>query len=180
MTFIITKDFNFCYGHRVHNQVLDAILSENMPCKCRHLHGHEAKVSISLSSDTLKAGMVTDFNNLSWLKTFLDRHIDHKFVVDIVDPLRESMTHNCPLELIKLDDSSDFIVGHSLRIPDTVTNSAEYEYLESFFVVNFVPTSENFSEWLFNLVNEKMKSINVTVNSVEWWESSKSRSIYTG
>jgi 6-pyruvoyltetrahydropterin/6-carboxytetrahydropterin synthase len=54
----------------------------------------------------------------------------------------------------------------------------EFEYYESFFIVDFIPTSENLSKWVFDLVEPKMARIGVKVGEVEWWETPKSCSRY--
>ena len=52
---IISKDFNLCYGHRVWTQLLKEshCAKGDSSCKCKHLHGHEGKVTISLKSKSL-------------------------------------------------------------------------------------------------------------------------------
>ena len=87
----ITKHFDFCYGHRVHTQELDAELSCNSPCKCRHLHGHQGKLEISLSANRLNNGMVTDFHHLNWVKPWIDQYFDHKMILDKKDPYLKSL-----------------------------------------------------------------------------------------
>ena len=52
------------------------------------------------------------------------------------------------------------------------------EYYEGFFLVDFVPTSENLSHWIANLVDIRMAPLNVRVHHVDWWETPKSRSTY--
>lgn len=91
----ISKSFDFCYGHRVWAQELNPEFSNNKKCSCRHLHGHNGTVTINLEATKLdNQGMVTDFGNLSWFKTWLKNYVDHKFILDINDPLFESMTHS--------------------------------------------------------------------------------------
>lgn len=52
-------------------------------------------MTINLEATKLdNQGMVTDFGNLSWFKTWLKNYVDHKFILDINDPLFESMTHS--------------------------------------------------------------------------------------
>jgi len=94
MKYIIDKSFSFCYGHRVHNQRLNTEFTEsgNACLACRHLHGHEGLVKVFLEEDTdstnvADTGMVTDFKHLGWFKNFLDDTLDHKFIMDLEDPL---------------------------------------------------------------------------------------------
>jgi len=205
MAWTIDKEFSFCYGHRVWTQELinDYCQKQDTSCKCRHLHGHEGKVHVYLSAETLEAGMVTDFKHLGWLKDVLDDVLDHKFIIDRNDPLFNGMVVQPWKEAFGLDPESFsapmlrrfqvkgeipwsmnashlFIPAEGLRderfmnIPESVI-----EYLQSFVVVNFVPTSENLSKWLFDMVQQRMREIGVEVTKIEWNETPKSRSTYT-
>lgn len=77
MTTEITKEFNFSYGH----------LLPNHDGKCRNLHGHNAKVFITVSRDVVdepgsaQEGMVMDFGDLKKIvnETIIDKW-DHKFL----------------------------------------------------------------------------------------------------
>ena len=177
MKWKIDKSFSFCYGHRVHNQSLNADYSEDSCLACRHLHGHEGLVKVHLESDKLERGMVTDFKHINWFKTFLDDTLDHKFIMDMNDPL---IPHEVPdfckdgrLDLEKLEwhergyytPKLEFIVGQG---------DAIYEKYEGFIFVQFVPTSENLAAWLMEVAREKMKGLGVNVVSVDYWETPKS------
>lgn len=206
MKFIIDKSFSFCYGHRVHNQRLDTNFTESGDAclACRHLHGHEGLVKVFLEEDTdfvkianggqtnvQKTGMVTDFKHLGWFKNFLDDTLDHKFIMDLKDPLitHEFSTialppvsggtimdylHKMPegyyvpdLDFIKKHTDS---VGYPPEIADAI-----FEKYEGAVFVDFVPTSENLSGWLLTVVQEKMKDLDgVRVKAVEYWETPKS------
>ena len=173
----ISKAFNFCYGHRVWNQELLCGFAESTVCKCRHLHGHECTVIISLSANELKGDMVTDFNNLGWFKTFANTYLDHKFIIDIHDPLFDTFfPDNQHVEIIKV---GGMVVGRTASIEESLPNYTQ-ELFGSFFIVDFVPTSENFSKWIYEIVQNKMRPINVNVDSIEWKESPKSSSTYYG
>jgi 6-pyruvoyltetrahydropterin/6-carboxytetrahydropterin synthase len=52
--------------------------------------------------------------------------------------------------------------------------------IEGYLIVDFVPTSENLSKWLFDIVNSKMSQIGVKVSRIDWFETPKSRSSYIG
>lgn len=75
----INKEVEFCYGHR--------LLKHNG--KCKHLHGHSAKVVISLESKTLnEQGMVCDFADVSqFIKDWLELELDHTLLLCHDDPL---------------------------------------------------------------------------------------------
>ncbi|MCL2348484.1 MAG: 6-carboxytetrahydropterin synthase [Planctomycetaceae bacterium] len=77
--FTVTREFHFCYGHR--------LLDDNG--KCAHPHGHNAKVQITLAAKTLDGqGMVLDFSELKRIVGgWLDTHLDHRMVLAENDPL---------------------------------------------------------------------------------------------
>lgn len=178
MPHTISKDFEFCYGHRVWTQVLNGEYSSNLLCACRHLHGHEAKVTVSLTADQLTDGMITDFRHLEWLKSFLNTYVDHQFIIDRNDPIYNNLVGDVKLIEVQVP-GRDMVAGYTVD-PDELRkfSAAEREVLEGYFVVNFVPTSENLSQWLQRVVQEKMSNLNVTVSKIVWWESPKSRSEY--
>jgi 6-pyruvoyltetrahydropterin/6-carboxytetrahydropterin synthase len=51
------------------------------------------------------------------------------------------------------------------------------EHIESFVVVDFVPTSENLAAWLMDIVQKKMSLLGITVSKVELYETPKSKSV---
>jgi len=196
MKHIIDKSFSFCYGHRVHNQRLDTKFTESGDAclACRHLHGHEGLVKVFLEEEVtgknLQAtGMVTDFKHLGWFKNFIDDTLDHKFIMDLEDPL-------FPDEFKELwsEDGRGYVMQkmpEGYYLPDmTYINEylkttfddvtlprarAIFEKYEGAVFVDFVPTSENLSSWLFEVCVEKMKGLdNIRVAAVEYWETPKS------
>ena len=81
--FQVTKEINFCYGHRL----------LHYDGKCRHFHGHNGKAVVQLSSETLDAkGMVRDFTDIKGiLQTWIDETLDHRMILHQDDPLRETL-----------------------------------------------------------------------------------------
>jgi len=79
MPFFVSREFTFCYGHRL----------LNYNGKCAHLHGHNGRVLLTLCSDTLdERGMVFDFSELkNAIDSWIQRTIDHKMVLHKDDPL---------------------------------------------------------------------------------------------
>jgi 6-pyruvoyltetrahydropterin/6-carboxytetrahydropterin synthase len=77
--FSVTRELTFCYGHR---------LLEHAG-KCRHLHGHNGKAVITLSSPTLDdLGMVVDFSRLKRVVGgWIDETLDHKLILHHDDPV---------------------------------------------------------------------------------------------
>ncbi len=186
MTWKISKQFNFAYGHRVWVQKLESEFALDRKCVCRHLHGHEAEVHVHLEGDELDPqGMVTDFLHLSWLKKFFDQTVDHKFIIDINDPLYQNLVNrycvgNTTMAAVKVP-GTDHVAGWIIdQGPHADPSTPEFEYLESFFIVDFIPTSENLSKWVYELTTPKMAKLGVKVGEVEWWETPKSCSRYTG
>jgi 6-pyruvoyltetrahydropterin/6-carboxytetrahydropterin synthase len=178
MKWVIDKTFEFCYGHRVHTQVLNGKYAADLKAACRHLHGHEGKMQVFLTADGLdKTGMVTDFRHLEWLKKWINEYIDHQFIIDQADPLYTQMIGTQKLIPVFVPDT-EHIAGYKIDLKDIQSNTSEYEYSEGFLIVNFVPTSENLSQWMAEIVEAKMKSLNVTVKQIDWWETPKSRSTY--
>jgi len=211
MKWIIDKSFSFCYGHRVHNQRLNTEFTESGDAclACRHLHGHEGLVKVFLEegddgSNIADIGMVTDFKHLGWFKNFLDDTLDHKFIMDIKDPLFPHEFLEISNEHIDgsaifyekqgyMNDRKVQLMPEGYWVPDLTIARKElddaiirgvlrdeeadaiFEKYEGAIFVDFVPTSENLSAWLLKIVIEKMKDLpNVRVKSVEYWETPKS------
>ena len=173
MKWQISKQFDFCYGHRVWSQELNKELSLDNCLVCRHLHGHQGKVIVYLESNKLKNGMVTDFKHLNWFKEFIDNVIDHKFILDINDPLFSTLLPN-----ITKDDLIKFNEGYKIINLSKFKNEPNYikEMYESFIIVDFVPTSENISAWLLKIVQNKMSKYGITASKIEYFETPKSKS----
>jgi 6-pyruvoyltetrahydropterin/6-carboxytetrahydropterin synthase len=84
--YIITKEVYFCYGHRLMNH----------PGKCRNLHGHSVKASISIKRDVLdEQGMVCDFSDVKdCVDGFVNRLLDHNFLLHKDDPIIPALIAN--------------------------------------------------------------------------------------
>jgi len=194
MTYVIDKQFDFCYGHRVHNQRLDTNFTENgNNClACRHMHGHQGTVKIFLeatnnNTNIKENGMVVDFKMLGWFKNFLDDTLDHKFIMDVEDPLFASEFPMCEdLEYVYKMDEGFYVPNlneikrrlEELEDGGLIKNNesiAIFEKYEGAVFVDFVPTSENLTAWILEIVINKMKPLSgVKVKAVEYWETPKS------
>lgn len=69
---------DFCYGHRL----------LNYEGKCKHLHGHNAKVEIDIATEKLDGrGMAVDFSDIKTaVKTWIDNELDHRMILNKKDP----------------------------------------------------------------------------------------------
>ena len=76
--FRVTRKIDFCYGHRL----LD------YEGKCRHLHGHNGRVLITIEAATLdQRGMVLDFGDIKRVvATWIDETLDHRMLLRKDDP----------------------------------------------------------------------------------------------
>ncbi|MFZ5829238.1 MAG: 6-pyruvoyl trahydropterin synthase family protein [Planctomycetota bacterium] len=76
--FQVTREIDFCYGHRL----------LNYSGKCRHLHGHNGLLVITIESDRLdERGMVLDFSEIKRVVAgWIDEHLDHRMVLHRDDP----------------------------------------------------------------------------------------------
>jgi 6-pyruvoyltetrahydropterin/6-carboxytetrahydropterin synthase len=175
MKWNISKEFDFCYGHRVWSQELNKEYALDECLMCRHLHGHQGKIIVHLESEILENGMVTDFKHLNWFKKFIDDVVDHKFIIDINDPLYATLL---PMytnidDLIQMPDN--YKIPNLTKIKDEPLHVREM--YEGFIIVDFVPTSENLSTWLLEIVDKKMSKIDIKVSHIEYYETPKSRSV---
>jgi 6-pyruvoyltetrahydropterin/6-carboxytetrahydropterin synthase len=75
----VTKEIFFCYGHRL----------LNYDGKCRHLHGHNGKVVVTLQADRLDPlGMVVDFSEVKRrIGRWIDDNLDHRMLLHRDDPV---------------------------------------------------------------------------------------------
>lgn len=78
-TYTVTKQIDFCYGHRL----------LNYDGKCKNLHGHNAKVEIDIATDQLdKRGMAYDFGEIKKaVKSWIDETLDHRMLLNQQDPI---------------------------------------------------------------------------------------------
>lgn len=130
--------------------------------------------------------MVTDFKHLNFFKNLLDDNFDHKFIMDINDPLLSNLFPEIFIqeEPLRLIDKKYF------KIPDlefierdfNFTNEIK-EKLEGLVLVDFVPTSENLSKYFFNIIEDYFKDLNqsnnVQVAYVDFYETAKSHCRYS-
>lgn len=91
MTFTITKDFRFSAAHSLR-------VPEGHPCG--RLHGHNYVVRVEVSGDLGEDGMVVDFARLEPLRNYVDSHLDHRSLNEVLDqPTAENLAAHLWREL---------------------------------------------------------------------------------
>lgn len=77
--FQVTREIDFCYGHRL----------LNYEGKCKHLHGHNGRAVITLESEDLDLrGMVLDFGDIKRVvSSWIDETLDHRMILCLDDPV---------------------------------------------------------------------------------------------
>ena len=77
--FRVTREIEFCYGHRLLNYA----------GKCRYLHGHNGIAIISIEGPDLDdRGMLVDFSDIkSAVSTWIDDNLDHRMLLHRDDPV---------------------------------------------------------------------------------------------
>ena len=194
----IAKQFDLEYGHRVYNQVLDKEYSIDDCLCCRRLHGHHGTVIVYLEGTKLTRGMIVDFKFLNYLRRFIDDVLDHKFIIGKDDPNFEQMItrpsnwnattavfdkDQWPLIAVPIGEATSNKnpqLGYQI-VPSAVESLVTpnvWEHLESFVIVDFVPTSENLSKWIQQIAQEKMDKLGIKVSRVQFFETPKSQSNY--
>jgi 6-pyruvoyltetrahydropterin/6-carboxytetrahydropterin synthase len=118
--FVISKRFAFSASH-----VLTE-LPEDHPCT--RLHGHNYLVELVLTTEELDAaGFVVDFRRLDTFKRFLDEHLDHRHLNDLlVPPSAEYLA--CWLHRWCTSNLEPDIAGRlaAVRVGETPATWAEY------------------------------------------------------
>ena len=74
----VTREIDFCYGHRL----------LNYDGKCKYLHGHNGRAVIAIQSPELdERGMVMDFSEIKRVvNTWIDENLDHRMILHRDDP----------------------------------------------------------------------------------------------
>jgi 6-pyruvoyltetrahydropterin/6-carboxytetrahydropterin synthase len=127
--FRVTREFEFCFGHRL----------MDYPGKCRHIHGHNAKVCVTLEAESLdRLGMVVDFVEMKRvLAGWLDETFDHTLLLHKDDPLvgalREAGEKVLPLDVSPTTENLaklvfDYARGHGLPVAEVTLWETPYSY----------------------------------------------------
>lgn len=79
----ISKDFSFSAAHSLSGLPVDH--------PCSRLHGHNYVVTVHLRSKELtQQGFVRDYNELKIVKEYIDSHLDHRNLNDVLAPLNST------------------------------------------------------------------------------------------
>ena len=194
---VIDKSFDYCYGHRVWSQTLDPKYSLDSCLACRHLHGHQGKVKLFLGANELAKGMVTDFKHTNIFKKWLDDVMDHKFIIDMNDPLINSMCSELLFEDSLADALSNATIDKDygcMRFSEDyvqeVLATSNFDHLnngqkqaimekyEGLIIVDFIPTSENICKFIYEVANKMLNELGIDIVAVEYWETPKSHCRY--
>ena len=76
--FRVTRQIDFCYGHRL----------LNYDGKCKYLHGHNGRAIIAIEAEKLyDRGMVLDFSDIKRVVSrWIDDNLDHRMLLHRDDP----------------------------------------------------------------------------------------------
>lgn len=114
--FRVGREINFSYGHRL----------MDYDGKCAHLHGHNGRVLIEISSEKLNhQGMVMDFYKIrETIGVWIQETLDHRTILWDKDPLAEPLQKaGEPVVLFKENPTAEVIAKHifeearRLRLP---------------------------------------------------------------
>ncbi len=89
----ISKVFNgLCYAHRVHCQdIRHALCTDGDTNACLRTHGHNGVAELTIGGNELSKGFVADFKELNFMKVVYDEMFDHRFVLDVNDPIADKL-----------------------------------------------------------------------------------------
>lgn len=114
--FTIAKRFTFAASHQL-NSLPDGH-------KCKRLHGHNYTVELWLSAKELDhEGFVRDFGELRWFRNYIDDHLDHQHLNDVLgfEPTAERVAQH--LYDIACEQWGEVV---AVRVWETETSWAEY------------------------------------------------------
>ncbi len=127
--FAVTKEIHFCYGHRLLGYA----------GKCRHLHGHNGKVVVTLEAPELDPlGMVLDFGEMKRvLGRWIDDTLDHRMLLHRDDPVVPELERQGePLVLLDVNPTAEniarVIFDHAAAAGLPVTEVTLWETADSF------------------------------------------------
>lgn len=114
----ISKEFAFSAAHSLFG------LPDEHPCS--RLHGHNYVVTIHLKSDKLNPhGFVRDYNELNFIKEYIDIKLDHRNLNEILAPLNSSAENIAKLLFDAFKPQLPEL--YAVEVSETPKTSAIYE-----------------------------------------------------
>ncbi len=127
----------------------------NHKSKCHNLHGHRYKIEVGVEDKIIRKtgasneGMVIDYGDLKEIMVKeINNRLDHGFM------------------LYEGDNLSMYFVEFYNR------------YQQKIIFVNFIPTAENISKYIYDLVKKELKKVGIKIKHVKVWETPTSSAIY--
>jgi len=115
--YTITKEFSFCASHQLTQ------LPTNHPC--RRAHGHNYIIVIELQSATLgEEGFVVDYRKLNLIKDFIDEHLDHRHLNDVMT--EPTTAENIAKYIFELFNKT-YPQLSAVTVKETLKTAARYE-----------------------------------------------------
>ena len=116
--FKISKEFYFSAAHSLFG------LPDDHPCT--RLHGHNYVVTVHLRSKGLnEQGFVRDYTELGIVKEYIDAHLDHRNLNDILAPLNSSAENIAKMLYDVFKPSLPEL--YAVEVSETPKTSAIYE-----------------------------------------------------
>jgi 6-pyruvoyltetrahydropterin/6-carboxytetrahydropterin synthase len=103
--YTVTREFLFCYGHRL----------LGYDGKCARLHGHNGKLRVTIAAPSLDGvGMVIDFFDLKrTLGDWLDGELDHHMILRRDDPAARALGDlGEPVRLVEWNPTAENLARH--------------------------------------------------------------------
>lgn len=98
--FQVSREIDFCYGHRL----------LEYQGKCRHLHGHNGRVILTLAGSELdQRGMLLDFGEMKRIvQQWIDDELDHRMILRRDDPAVSALVElGEPIVLIDVNPTAE-------------------------------------------------------------------------
>ncbi len=114
----ISKEYSFSAAHSLFG------LHADHPCS--RLHGHNYVVTVHLRSKVLNQhGFVRDYTELKVVKEYIDTHLDHRNLNDILAPLNSSAENIA--KMIYDEFKPQIPELYAVEVSETPKTSAIYE-----------------------------------------------------
>ena len=114
----ISKQFSFSAAHSLRG------LPPEHPCT--RMHGHNYVVTVHLKASSLDdTGFVRDYNQLKPVKEYIDTHLDHRNLNDILSPLNSSAENLARMLFDRF--KPQFPELYAVEVSETPKTSAVYE-----------------------------------------------------